>query len=442
MQHVSYTASKETSKGTRIWIEGEALTRSGFHPGTTINVTFDFDNEEILITEDPHSKRSVTNSTRNGKSRPIIDMQSKKVEELFPAGTRVIVMYQKGLIQIRRNNELQAKDERESRLVSNLKKRTLTTATMFVGGGISHEAIHTALADEGVTTKTAWLAECEVKYSESTLGNCLSITDDTTMLSGTVEEIEDMYYRKVDILSFSMPCAGFSKAGKVKHNLTSEQHSGTALFGVYSAIKFANPSIIISENVTEAQDSPIYTLLRCELERRGYKVFEQTLNADYTDSIENRNRYWLVAISHGVAPSSLALDKVQASETPLNSVLQNVPEQEWKDHTYLKEKAIKDAEAGKGFAKRQLLSGIETRIGTIGRFYAKRRSTEPFIVRSDGMERLLTPIEHAAVKSIPSYLIKDISTTTAHEILGQSVDYLQPYKLMRAIYQRLSPQGV
>ena len=438
MQHVSYTSSVETRKGTRIWIEGEALNRSGFAPGTSISIAYDFDNREIVITPDENSSRTVTNASRNGNPRPIIDMQNKKVDELFPVGTRVVVMYQKGLIQIRANNEVQAKDEREQRLVTNLKSKTLTTATMFSGGGISHEAIHTALSDSDIDANTAWLAECEVKYSESSLGACLSITDETTMLSGTVEEIEDMYYQKVDILSFSMPCAGFSKAGKVKHKMTSEQHSGTALFGVYNAIRLANPAIIISENVTEAQDSPMYTLLRSEIERRGYKVFEQTLDARHTDSIENRSRYWLVAISQGLAPTSLALDHVPASGVTLNTVLQDVPEEEWKDHTYLKDKAIKDAAAGKGFAKRQLLDGTESRIGTIGRFYAKRRSTEPFMTRSDGKERLLTPIEHAAVKSIPSRLIKGVPTTTAHEILGQSVDFRQPYELMKLIIQRVA----
>jgi len=437
MKHVSYTTSKQTARSTRVWIEGEALTRSGFTVGTPISVAFNKENKEVVISKDANSTRKVTNSSRNGKSRPIIDLHNKDIQDVFPAGTRVVVMYADGNILMKHNHEDQAKDEREKRLALNIETKQLTTASMFTGGGISHEAIHQAVTDQDITCSTAWIAEAEVKYSESALGNCLSINDDTVMLSGTVEEIEDIYYKKVDILSFSMPCAGFSKAGKVKHNLSSEEHSGTALFGVYNALKMANPAIVISENVTEAQDSPMYTLLRCELQRRGYKVFEQVLDSSYTDSLENRKRYWLVGISEGIAPESLALDPVQPSSRLLSSILQPVPEQEWKDHTYLKDKAISDAAAGKGFAKRQLLNGSETRIGTIGRFYAKRRSTEPFMTREDGKERLLTPIEHAAVKSVPAHLIAGNSTTTAHEILGQSVDYLQPYKLMQLIYSSI-----
>ncbi len=35
--------------------------------------------------------------------------------------------------------------------------------------------------------------------------------------------------------------------------------------------------------------------------------------------------------------------------------------------------------------------------------------------------RLLTPVEHARVKSIPETLVNGLSATVAHQILGQSV---------------------
>ena len=60
-------------------------------------------------------------------------------------------------------------------------------------------------------------------------------------------------------------------------------------------------------------------------------------------------------------------------------------------------------------------------VGTIGRHYNKRRSTEPFIVRDGGWERLLTTKEHAAVKGIPFSLIEGQLNTVAHEGLGHSI---------------------
>ena len=250
------------------------------------------------------------------------------------------------------------------------------------------------------------------------------------------EEIEPHLYSEVDVLSFSMPCAGFSKAGKSKHKQTSENHSGTALFGVINAIKASNPSVIISENVTEAMDSPIYQLLTSELRRTGYKVFEQILDQRHTASIENRARYWMVAVSEGIAPESLELPQVIQDQPTIASILESEPNEQWSANAYLHEKAERDLAAGKGF-KRQLITGSETTCGTIGRYYAKKRSTEPFVVNSEGLERLFTPIEHARVKSVPEHLIRGISKTTAHEILGQSVDYRQPLKLAIQLFSNL-----
>ena len=238
-----------------------------------------------------------------------------------------------------------------------------------------------------------------------------------------------------------MECSGFSKAGKAYHKKTAEEHSGTALFGVVNAVRNANPAIVISENVIEAKNSSMFALFTGELNRLGYKIFELELSNQHTGSIEKRRRYWMVAISENLAPESIELPFAEQNQNPLNSFLQEVEESVWGENQYLKDKSIRDAAAGKGFAKRQLLSGDETNVGTIGRHYAKRRSTEPFIVRADGKERLLTPIEHAIVKSIPTRLVPEGGITIAHQILGQSVDYLQPYKLMKAIMGRLSPLG-
>lgn len=430
-QQVTYTTTKQTARAVRIWIEGAKLNSCGFTPGQGYDITLAYDSKRIDLTLCANGERTVTSSSRSGKMRPIIDLHSQQIAELFPAGTRCRILFTQGRITIQSHHEDDARLQREAVFMQHVEKGMLTSASMFTGGGISTEAIHSALHDAGIPSRCVWIAECEVKYSEAAQENCLSIDDDTVTLSGLVEEVEPLFYQKVDILSFSLPCAGHSTAGKAKHKRTPEEHSGTALFGVRDAIRVGNPAIVISENVVEARDSAMYMLLKCELIRLGYKLFEQVLDSQHTDSLEQRRRYWLVAISAGIAPEELVLPVATASGRILADILQqDTPESSWKDHAYLHAKAERDAAAGKGFA-RQLLTGAETRCGTIGRFYLKRRSTEPFIVRADGKERLLTPLEHAAVKSIPSQLIAGVSDTTAHEILGQSVDFLQPYNLVR-----------
>ena len=433
----TYTAAKETKRGTRIWIEGQKLSLSGFAPDALYTVLYDGVSKRITLTLDPvvGSKR-VTKSTRNGKDRPIIDLQSKMVDSVFSGGDRLRVTFNHGQIIISEHHEVTSQEQREDRFQQRTENGTLLKASMFTGGGISTDAITQAISQSGLNSRMSWVCEMEVKYIESAGQNCMSIDDDTAFLVGMAEEIEPDLYSEVDVLSFSMPCAGFSKAGKSKHKQTSENHSGTALFGVINAIKASNPSVIISENVTEALDSPIYQLLTSELRRTGYKVFEQILDQRHTASIENRARYWMVAVSEGIAPESLELPQVIQDQPTIASILEANPREQWSTNDYLHAKAERDLAAGKGF-KRQLITGAETTCGTIGRYYAKKRSTEPFVVNSEGLERLFTPIEHARVKSVPEHLIKGISKTTAHEILGQSVDYRQPLKLALQLFSNL-----
>ena len=433
----TYTAAKETKRGTRIWIEGQKLSLSGFTPDALYAVLYDGIAKRITLSLDPvGGSKKVTKSTRNGKDRPIIDLQSKMVDSVFNAGDRLRVTFTQGQISIQQHHETTSQESREQRFQERADSGTLLKASMFTGGGISTDAIAQAIAQSGLDSRMAWVCECEQKYIESAGENCLAIDDDTAFLVGMAEEIEPHLYSEVDVLSFSMPCAGFSKAGKSKHKQSSENHSGTALFGVINAIKASNPSVIISENVTEAMDSPIYQLLTSELRRTGYKVFEQILDQRHTASIENRARYWMVAVSEGIAPESLELPQVIQDQPTIASILESEPNEQWSANAYLHEKAERDLAAGKGF-KRQLITGSKTSCGTIGRYYAKKRSTEPFVVNSEGLERLFTPIEHARVKSVPEHLIEGISKTTAHEILGQSVDYRQPLKLAIQLFSNL-----
>ena len=153
-------------------------------------------------------------------------------------------------------------------------------------------------------------------------------------------------------------------------------------------------------------------------------ISDRVLNQNDAGSLEKRDRWWFVAVSKGLA-AGFSLDGLPArarEHDRLGDVMQDIADDDpmWADNTYLADKADRDRLAGKGFA-RQFVGPESTAVGGVGRGYAKRRSTEPFIQRADGKERLLTPIEHARVKQVPEILVQDLSATLAHEVLGQSV---------------------
>jgi len=438
MRQTSYTATKKTPRGVRLWLEGQKLQQCGFVSDALYIADFQPDNHCITLTLDKHGDRKVSAAKRNGQERPIIDLLGQRVESVFPANSKIQVVLSDGIIMIQQHHESVSQIMREQKFRQRKAAGRLLEASMFTGGGISTEAIAMAGEKAGLRSRVAWVAEMESKYIESAGQNCLAIDDQTQFLIGSVEEIHPRLFTDVDILSFSMPCAGFSKAGKSKHKMTSEEHSGTALFGVMNAIKSANPAVLISENVTEAMGSPIYQLLTAELRRTGYRIFEQCLNQAHTGTLENRERYWMVAVSEGLAPKQLQLPVLKKARKCISEILDpNQTVEKWSSNKHLHVKAARDKAAGKGF-KRQLLVGTEDRCGTIGRFYSKKRSTEPFIVNEKGQERLFSPVEHARIKGIPERLIEGQVKTTAHEILGQSVDFRQPYNLALALFTNLA----
>ncbi len=169
-------------------------------------------------------------------------------------------------------------------------------------------------------------------------------------------------------------------------------------------------------------------VVRSKLNSQGYVLKEAVLNGNDFGALERRSRLVVVAISKGL-PDVFdfgELCKLKEKEGSLNEVLEDVPHDSarFKSFDYLANKEVRDKADGKGFS-RQLLSGAEDFCGTIGRGYAKCRSTEPFLVHPTNpqLSRLLTPVEHARVKGIPEVVIAGLPDTTAHEVLGQSVIY-------------------
>ena len=99
--HLTHTVGER--KGPRIPLKYEELSSHGFPAGTPISIAYDFDNRAIVITPHSQSSHTVPNA-----SHDVINLQNEDIDRLFPDGTRVVVSYRTGLIQIRANNDIVA----------------------------------------------------------------------------------------------------------------------------------------------------------------------------------------------------------------------------------------------------------------------------------------------------------------------------------------------
>ena len=110
----------------------------------------------------------------------------------------------------------------------------------------------------------------------------------------------------------------------------------------------------------------------------------------------------------------------------VSSILEPIPDasERWKSFDYLAAKEQRDIQAKKGF-RRQLIEPDMKSVGCIGKYYAKCRSTEPFLVHPNNksLSRIFTAVEHCRLKNAPEFMIRGLSETRAHEALGQSVIY-------------------
>ena len=175
--------------------------------------------------------------------------------------------------------------------------------------------------------------------------------------------------------------------------------------------------------------------LRNQLRDLKYNVHEVILDGAEWNTLEHRKRLCMVAVTEGIEFSWADLLRPTLKASRLGEVLEDIPLDAacWSEMGYLKDKAVRDAEQGKGFAM-QIVTPDSTKVGTIGKGYQKNRSTEPKVQHPEkpNLLRLLTPKEHAAVKGIPHDLIEGLPATTAHELLGQAVLF-QPFKAVAGL---------
>ena len=103
------TVAKQTKRGVRVWMEGGKLTQAGWNCGDRFNIEF-FDstkhyNGRIRLTKTPQGKHKVTNGSRNGTPRPIIDLHSKRLEKLFKACTAIKCTLENDLIIVKQDQQ-------------------------------------------------------------------------------------------------------------------------------------------------------------------------------------------------------------------------------------------------------------------------------------------------------------------------------------------------
>lgn len=436
MTTIINTKLGESKNVTRLWLEGEKLARAGVKIGSQYELISNKAMARAELREVSGSSKAklftVSKRDRRGNTVPLIEVRSDELRDVFQDCERLRVAIRNGRIVITAHHQDTKVAERVRRLVEKMRAgEALSVASLFHGGGVLDRALHSGLLRAGVKSFVQVGVEIEPEYLDSSLrNNPMLWKEDSVAICSDIRDVNWGHNPpQCDLLVAGIPCVAASRAGRSKNKIScAEEHTDAgALFVDYlDAVKAMNPSVVLIENVPEYQKTASMMVIRSVLTTLGYELSEATLDGNDFGALERRRRFVLVGMSKGLnVPFDFStLKPVRAKEPSLQQILDDVPldSQRWKPFEYLALKEIRDKAAGKGFS-RQLLTGTEGHCGTIGKSYAKCRSTEPFLVHpvDPSLSRLFTPAEHARLKTIPEDMFSGASETQMHEMSGQSV---------------------
>jgi DNA (cytosine-5)-methyltransferase 1 len=146
--------------GTRIWLEGLWLLRSGFEAFGEATVMFDRDRRRVVLVLDPEIadtlsssastekvRKKVSGKIRREKEIPVIDIERKDLSEIFGGAESVIVQSQRGQLVI---TPSQAEVMREERLAakSNNHEISLYSGAGFLSLAAERAGLRPVLAIE------------------------------------------------------------------------------------------------------------------------------------------------------------------------------------------------------------------------------------------------------------------------------------------------------
>ncbi|ADC73231.1 C-5 cytosine-specific DNA methylase (plasmid) [Thioalkalivibrio sp. K90mix] len=426
---VIYTKLSEQRGQKRLWLEGQRLARMGIAPGQKYALSeMDGDSKGVTLTFTDEGPRKVSRRKRGEREYPVIDVANDDIARILGDSERVRVVVREGRIDVTLHHHEAATRQRLRTLGARMEQGLpIRIGSLAHGGGVLDHAIHEGLEDAGVPAHLTFANEYDGGYLDASLSNNPIWSADSIAIEGPMQDIEWRKLPAIDLLVAGLPCTGASKSGRSKNHLSAaeEHETAGALFVAFlAAIQTLTPSMIVLENVPEYGKTVSMTVIRSVLASLDYALHETVIDGWEMGSLEKRKRFCLVATNEDLPFDFAGLRPIRQREAQVADILDPIALDDpmWKSYDYLAAKEVKDKAAGKGF-RTQVQDGSQDGYGTLGRGYAKVRSTELRIQHptDPALSRILTPAEHARGKTIPESLVAGLSATRAHEILGQSV---------------------
>lgn len=414
----------------RVWLEGGKLERANFPVKRGYTVVPNILDRSLTIKgcdTEPMPRHVAKKSTPRGQ-RPVIDINNDQLRKIVGHHKLVKIVYRDSLIEISIHPKSLEIEERANRLKAAIEAgEPILTGSLAHGAGVLDHAIHQGLASAGLSSKLSFANDMQLEFLEVASNNNPIWSKNTLAYAARIEDLIVSDLPKIHFLIAGIPCTGASNSGKSKNKIKfAEEHetAGQFFHHFLNVVKGSQPAVVLVENVVPFKNTAGYVCIRNTLEDMGYIVHETTLAGNDHGALENRVRFCMVAATKGIDVSLKEITPIAEKPACLGDILEEVSEDAFATKPHLDEKAIRDAENGKGFALNRV-TAQSTKIGVTGEGYQRARSTEPMLMHPDepNKVRLLTPKEMAAAMTVPFKLIADCSDALAYRLCGQSVTH-------------------
>jgi DNA (cytosine-5)-methyltransferase 1 len=410
----------------RVWIEGNALLKGGYSPGTRFNIIRE--GSTLTLVADAAGTNQVSGRKRGSSELPIIDLNNRDLDALFAGYDRMVVKFYASRIVITPTKTALKKAARVLAALS---------VGVFVGGGLlSHSA-------EAAGFPVAAAVEINHDFAEVHQANHPGLHSVCGIQDADLETIAAQV-GPVGLYHGGVPCEPYSAIRrndgtntKVDKTLPPEAHElGDMTYWNLRAIEIFNPHTVVLEEVPQYLDSASGYITQHVLHRLGYTVDSRVFNSADFGGLTARKRAVIVATTFDrvdwpepVPATRRLLDILTpAEDSSCEWFTRTTPSKSWLFDHWAKQQA-----RGNGLFS-AIVDYDDLTIGTIKKRYLAGQGDNQVVLHPADREKLkvdamdptvryrwLTVNEIKRLMDLPDSYYLGETKTTAGEILGQGV---------------------
>lgn len=434
-----YAVGKKPNGNRRVYIQNhDDLESINFVPHARFN-TKETANDFIL-TLDENGSRKVIESKRGDS---IVEVCDKRITNFIGDDARyVTVKLSENEIRFSRHYSEVQRQKRETNFFKDIKKKVITTASLYSGVAHLSYCMHVGLKKAGFKPRIKFANEIDPIAANLNASNPIwkEATKDATLL---VDDIETMDFSLlptyVSHLEIALPCTGQSNLISADKRDILHQITGKLFIRTLEAISRMNPATLTIECTPNLLNSLTFSCIKDYLDKNGYSFETTTLKGTDFGCFEVRERFCLFAVStglkglfpslkninilHHINPCTFADIKDDIADTsPL-----------WKEFKHVRKR---DTMRNLGY-RNVLIEDGARKMPAIVATYSSPKAGSPFCPHptNPNLQRQLTVNEHNKIRKFPQALADKIlklsrgllagqtrtNVKAAHKIAGNSV---------------------